>query len=524
MENKKLTFSVDAGDIDIKKLLQKDFIELSIKAISSANPNRNNSWFTRESMEKSKHTFANKPILGYFENGDFVSHNGSWDHDDETGLDYWNTLGRQGERILGVIRDSDSVEIIEDNKGLSWIKVSCVLWVEYNFKQVKRLLKDAKKAKADGGLAKNVSVEVDITDYTELPNGVMQINEFNLVGITILGSRNGVKVEPGIEDAGLSIIDIMGRDVFEKQSQAVRLAYEKLDNSIVKQKEELSTMEENQEVIVESVEEKKEVFEEETIKNEEHLEETLSEDENKEEGCKECEEHTESETKEETKVCEEECPCEPESETLEVKEAEEKETEEAPCCEDVEKKEEECLGEEDCSFEESPAEETKEETPEEDKKEDECKYAELEAQFNELKEKYESLNKEYESVKAQLESKNDYETIKEKLNVYEHKEFLDKASKLIKSGNLNEVTSKKLFEACDANEITNLDDLKVKVALEAFEGNTLVAREETQKVEEHTCESLNIPVSTPEISTVFNEVKKNTKRDSWAVLNEYVGK
>lgn len=72
----KLSFSVDASQIDIKPLLQKEFLEISMKAISSANPNRNNSWFTRESMEKGIKTFKNKPILGYFENGDFVSHNG----------------------------------------------------------------------------------------------------------------------------------------------------------------------------------------------------------------------------------------------------------------------------------------------------------------------------------------------------------------------------------------------------------------------------------------------------------------
>lgn len=76
METKKLYFDIDASTIDIKPLLRKDFLELSMKAISSANPNRNNSWFTRESMEKSIDTFRNKPILGYFENGDFVSHNG----------------------------------------------------------------------------------------------------------------------------------------------------------------------------------------------------------------------------------------------------------------------------------------------------------------------------------------------------------------------------------------------------------------------------------------------------------------
>lgn len=76
MNNTKLIFAIDASDISIKPLLQKEFLELSMKAISTAKPNRNNSWFTKEALEKGISTFKNKPILGYFDNGDFESHNG----------------------------------------------------------------------------------------------------------------------------------------------------------------------------------------------------------------------------------------------------------------------------------------------------------------------------------------------------------------------------------------------------------------------------------------------------------------
>ena len=107
------------------------------------------------------------------------------------------------------------------------------------------MIKDAKRAQKRGGAAKNISVEVDITDYEMLPNGVMKINAFNLVGVTILGSRNGQPVEPGIENAALSVVDIMGRDLYERQAQSVRLAYEKLDgpkeNKEVKQMPEEDT-------------------------------------------------------------------------------------------------------------------------------------------------------------------------------------------------------------------------------------------------------------------------------------------
>ena len=244
MDVKKLSFAVDAGQIDIKPLLKKEFLELTMRAISTANPNRNKSWITRESMEASLDTFKNKPILGYFENGDFVSHNGEWKEDPETDLDYWDTLTGKGERPLGLIRSEDEVKIVDDEKtGLSWIVLTCALWTQYGYKQVKRLLQDAKRAKKQGGPTKNISVEVDITDYEMLPNGVMKINAFNLVGITILGSRNGVKVEPGIADAELSVVDIMGTDLYERQMKSLRLAYEKLDGSENK-KEDFSKMEE----------------------------------------------------------------------------------------------------------------------------------------------------------------------------------------------------------------------------------------------------------------------------------------
>lgn len=252
MESKKLYFDVDGTQIDIKSILKKEFLELRMRAISTANPNRNNSWFTKESLLASKDSFKNKPILGYFENGDFVSHNGEWKEDPETNMDYWDTTEvRKGERPIGLIRDSDEVEVIDDlETGLSWITLSCALWTQYNYKQVKRLLKDAKKAKQNGGAAKNISVEVDITDYEELPNGVLKINAFNLVGITILGSRNGVKVEPGIEGAELSVVDIMGTAQYEKQMQSLRLAYEKLDGSDTVKEEEDSEMEDGREDVV----------------------------------------------------------------------------------------------------------------------------------------------------------------------------------------------------------------------------------------------------------------------------------
>lgn len=235
---KKIFLEADPNQVEIKKLLGRDFLELSMRTVSSANPNRNGSWFTKEAQEKALESYDDKPILAYFANGDFVSHDGEWKNDSDTGMDFWDTLGARGERPIGTIRGKDRKEVVYDEAtGLYWTEITCALWTQYSYRQVKRLIEDAKKAALTGGPTKSISVEVDINDYEELPNGVMKINDYTLQGITILGSRNGKKVEPGIEGAQLSVLDVISNGLYEKQRHALMQAYERLDTSL-QQKEE----------------------------------------------------------------------------------------------------------------------------------------------------------------------------------------------------------------------------------------------------------------------------------------------
>lgn len=582
MDKTKLSFEVDASQIDIKPILRKEFLELSMKAISSANPNRNNSWFTPESMEKSKHTFVNKPILGYFENGDFVSHNGDWNYDSETEMDYWDTLGKKGERILGVIRESDEVKIVQDKNGLSWICLTCMLWTQYSYKQVKRLLKDAKQAAKKGGPAKNISVEVDITDWERLDNGVMKINEFNLVGITILGSRNGVKVEPGIEDAELSVVDVMGRDTYEKQQQALRLAYERLDDSDNTQnKEEFSQMEieqENIEVVSEEVAPAAEEIEA-TVENSDVNEGTVNFESTTEEQVPASEEAAVEET---PVVTEEAASSEEQHEVFEEANVEENVATET----EVPAEEVQPVAEENTEvaehFEEVPSEVSCEEVHEneccdagcEEKRDIICDLAWLISDchwniesINRSVEYYQNsdeeykdyilavLNrillaqKEYEKDLGELLGKiasgiseedrnyeaklaqypnvyeliNNYEAslntnkeLSEKLSNYEHKEFMEQANALIASAKLEEEVTAKFQKECEEGAINSIADLKVKVAVAAFDSNV--------KIEETN--TLTVPVSAPDTITAFaSKAEKSSKKaDAWSSLHEYIGK
>ena len=248
---KKLFLEADPNQVEIKKLLGKDFLELSMKTVSSANPNRNGSWFTKEAQEKALASYDDKPILAYFENGDFVSHNGEWKNDPGTGMDFWDTLGNKGERPIGTIRGKDRKEVVYDEAtGLYWTEITCALWTQYSYRQVKRLIEDAQKAAENGGPTKNISVEVDITDYEELPNGVLKINDYVLQGITILGSRNGKKVEPGIAGAQLTVLDVISSELYARQSHALMQAYEALDAALQNKEENTMNMDKDGNPIV----------------------------------------------------------------------------------------------------------------------------------------------------------------------------------------------------------------------------------------------------------------------------------
>lgn len=153
-----------------------------------------------------------------FQKDDFVDHAGKIDYDNELHKQFWNV--ESGERILGVIRESDPVELVEKD-GLNWIKFRCILWVQYCYKQVRKLLKDR---------TKKVSVEITIKNSEEDEKGVLQINEFVLNGVTILGTKNGRKVIEAIPDAHLSILeDLEENESFNEQKKMLTFAYQQID-------------------------------------------------------------------------------------------------------------------------------------------------------------------------------------------------------------------------------------------------------------------------------------------------------
>jgi len=218
-------FELDASQVRVRDILNKNFLEIEIYAISNAEPNRNGSSFTIDSMKRGVETFIDKPILGFFNSSnDFESHNGKMGYDKELEQEYWDNS--HGEQILGFIRNSDSREIVEKD-GLMWIKCTAMIYTQYNYKQVKRLLKDKRK---------KVSVEVRIKD-SEMRNGIEYINDFELTGITILGSKNGIPIKEGIEGAHLSVLDLIDEARYNNQRQALVFAYSELNDEKEEEKD-----------------------------------------------------------------------------------------------------------------------------------------------------------------------------------------------------------------------------------------------------------------------------------------------
>lgn len=221
-ENKIIKFDLSPSNLKIKNLLNQDFLIVEMKAISNANPNRNGSYFTKESMEKAIPTFYNKPILGYFNTdyNDFEAHNSELRYDQELDTLYYDYNYDTAEKPIGLIRQEDKIEIYQDPiDGLYWLKFTCALWCKYNYRSLKRLLK-SKNSK------KKISVEVEVIDYDVDEYGTEIIKEFIFDGAAILGDS----WETGIKNAEMTILDMIKDSVFQKKQKCLSFAYDSLKN------------------------------------------------------------------------------------------------------------------------------------------------------------------------------------------------------------------------------------------------------------------------------------------------------
>lgn len=244
MAEKTMCFDLSSSSIKIKELMQtKDFIKIELWAISDEYPNNNTSHFPYATMQTNVNdkVFYNKPILGKFNNItlNYEVHNSQNKYDPEYNVTYKDY--ENGERPLGVIRESDDVRIETDENGLHWIVFTAVLWVKYNYQGVKKILK-SKTSK--------VSVEVTVYESHEDENGIEIFDKWMFDGVTILGYRPNTQIlaKEGINNAHLTILEKMGQSIFSHQIKSLQFAYDEFDkNKDIKENNSHLYIEKNEE-------------------------------------------------------------------------------------------------------------------------------------------------------------------------------------------------------------------------------------------------------------------------------------
>jgi len=227
MNKKTMQFNLDVNSMKIKEILtNKDFLVLEFWALSDVYPNNNNSHFPLDSMKLNieRKSFYNKPVLGKFNNlsNNYEVHNYKTKYDPEYNMEYCDY--EDGERPLGLIRESDTVKIVKDKDGLNWVVFTAVIWVKYNYKGVKKLL-TSKRSK--------VSVEVTINEWHEDNNGVEIYTDWTFDGVTILGyQKNSLKeAKEGIPSAHMTILEKMKKTSFSNQIKSLKFAYDELSDT-----------------------------------------------------------------------------------------------------------------------------------------------------------------------------------------------------------------------------------------------------------------------------------------------------
>lgn len=246
MKRQKLTFALTTDNAKLKRVLNKDFLEIEIYAISEGMVG-NDCFFTLESMEKSLPTFYNKFILGYFNCfgnvnnfGKFEEHNSDIKIDLDTEEEYPSYLSYNAEKAIGLIRESDLVEIVS-YKGKKWIHLTAAILVKYNREAVKHLLKNTK--------TQQVSVEISVTKSHDDEDGITIIEDFVLDGITLLGTykNSNIEAQAGIQGAHLLIKDFKNSQDYEKEEENLQFAYQRWFS----QQEDVTNNEQISEILME---------------------------------------------------------------------------------------------------------------------------------------------------------------------------------------------------------------------------------------------------------------------------------
>lgn len=173
-------------------------------AVMHSGINRNNSMFTKKSMEQAKDTFANIPILANVtihrdKNGnEYLDYSG---HDMHLEDDLYND-GEQrmiyDEKIVGIVPETNNFEILKDDEtGEYYLFVDALLYRDYGNYCVDIL--------EERGGTTDISMEIDAIDVAySSKDKALNIKKFVATGITLLGGD----VTPAMKKANATIFSL----------------------------------------------------------------------------------------------------------------------------------------------------------------------------------------------------------------------------------------------------------------------------------------------------------------------------
>lgn len=168
--------------------------------------NRNLCDISKEAVERSMPSFYNKPLYAILNDkydksrsDDFTEHFRT----EEEGSYYNSNKVIEDINIFGVIPESAPMEWVEKDEKL-YLRTQAIVWKEYC-----GVINDILQNR-DGNV--KVSIEIALEDYVVEDNGIVTINKFKFLSVTMLGE----KVMEGIAGSSIKSLKFSYEDLNEK--------------------------------------------------------------------------------------------------------------------------------------------------------------------------------------------------------------------------------------------------------------------------------------------------------------------
>ena len=168
--------------------------------------NRNNWQFVN--LEQHRAMWAGVPILVAYTNGGRTVGSGhnQTTRRDELGNEYQSFTDATAERIVGAISENPDDIRLAERDGYTWVVGKGFLWAWYARELVDKITRDAEQ-----GRTMSVSIEALVTKESIGENGVAVEEEYQPLGVTVLGD----KVDPAVVDAHIAMLSEM-QDEFKE--------------------------------------------------------------------------------------------------------------------------------------------------------------------------------------------------------------------------------------------------------------------------------------------------------------------